>query len=196
MDSKIQELTEKIYNEGVLKGNAEAERILQVAKDRATQIEAEAKEKADNLLRSAQRDVEELRHNTQSELKLYAAQLLDSLRASVIESLAGEIASSNVQALSVNPEFIQRLILELVQGFDPNKGVEIASAQAEELEHYFAANAKHLLERGVRITNVLGKPTDFTLRPADGGFKIQVGEAEFLELFKSFLRPQLAHQLF
>lgn len=196
MDSKIQELTEKIYNEGVLKGNAEAERILQAAKDRATQMETEAKEKADNLLRSAQRDTDELRQNTQSELKLYAAQLLDSLRASVVDSLAGEIASSNVQAMTVNPEFMQRLILELVQGFDPNKGVEIGTAQAQELEQYFASNAKHLLEQGVRITSVSGKPTDFTLKPADGGFKIQVGEAEFLELFKNFLRPQLARQLF
>ena len=38
---KIQELTEKIYREGVEKGQAEADRIIQEAKEQAAQIIAE-----------------------------------------------------------------------------------------------------------------------------------------------------------
>ena len=44
---KIQELTEKIYREGVEKGQAEADRIVQEAKEAAAKIIAEAKAKAD-----------------------------------------------------------------------------------------------------------------------------------------------------
>ncbi len=196
MDSKIQELTEKVYSEGVQRGNAEAERIIAEATARAAELEARAKAEAEETIRLAQRSAEEIKSNTQSELRLYASQLTESVRASVIERLTGDIVSDNVKAAVVDPAFMQRLILELVRGFDVERGVEIQTAEADALRTYFAANAKEMLERGVQITSVSGRPTDFVIRPADGSFKIQIGEAEFLELFKSFLRPQLAQQLF
>ena len=43
---KIQELTEKIYREGVEKGQAAADRIIEDAKQTAEQIIAEAREQA------------------------------------------------------------------------------------------------------------------------------------------------------
>lgn len=196
MDSKIKELTEKIYHEGVQKGNAEGQRLLSEAQSRAEGLEREAQAKANEIIRQAQKEAETIRQNTQSELKLYASQLLESMRASITEELSGRIASANTQALGTDPAFIQGLILEMVKGFDPDKGVVVSTSQAEALEQYFASNAKELLQRGVSIRSVAGKPTDFTLSPEGGSYKIQIGEAEFLELFKSFLRPQLAQQLF
>lgn len=196
MDSRIKELTEKVYNEGVQRGNAEAERILSEARQRATELEDKANAQAAEIVRVAQREADTLRQNTESELRLYASQLVESIRASVTDKLTGDIASDNVSAASTDPEFMRRLILELVSGFDLDRGVEISTANAEALSTYFAQNAKAMLERGVRIKSVAGKPTDFSIGPADGAFKIQIGEAEFLELFKSFLRPQLAQRLF
>lgn len=196
MDSKIQELAEKVYNEGVLKANAEAERIISEAEARAKSIISEAERNADELVRGAERRANEQKLNSERELQLYANQLVEATRSSLVAHLAGTIASDNVQALSVNPEFIQQFMLELVKGFDLNKGVEITGAHAEQLAAYFNANARHLMEQGVSIKQVAGKPTDFTLRPSDGGFKLHIGEAEFVELFKSFVRPQLASQLF
>ncbi|MDY3089915.1 MAG: hypothetical protein SOW66_02175 [Porphyromonas sp.] len=196
MDSTIQALTEKVYNEGVLKGTAEAERLMAEAEARIAAREAEAKQKAEEIILAAQRGAEELKQNTQRELQLYAAQLVEATRSTLATELTGTIASENVKALSVNPEFIQAAVLELVKGFDLNRGVEISGADADKLSAYFASNAKALLEQGVSIKSVSGKPADFTLRPSDGSFKLHIGEAEFLELFKSFLRPQLAAQLF
>ncbi len=196
MDSKIQELTEKVYNEGVLKANAEAERIIAEAEARAKNIVSEAERTADEVIRSAERRVNDHKLNSERELQLYANQLVEATRSSLVANLSGAIAGDNVKALSANPDFIQQFMLELVKGFDLNKGVEISGANAEKLAEYFAANARHLMEQGVNIKQVAGKPTDFTLRPSDGGFKLHIGEAEFLELFKSFVRPQLASQLF
>lgn len=196
MDSKIQELTDKVYNEGVLKANAEAERIIAEAEARAKAREAEAESRAEEIIRLAGRRAEEQKQNTERELQLYATQLVEATRASLTSELAGKIAGDNVKALATNPEFIQQFMLELVKGFDLSRGVEIEGADAEKLSAYFASNARHLLEQGLSIKSVAGKPSEFTLRPADGGFKLQIGEAEFLELFKSFVRPQLAQELF
>ena len=138
----------------------------------------------------------ELKENTQSELRLYSAQLVDSLRSSIADQIQGQVAEQNTKALAVDPQFIQGLVARIVEGFDLNRGVEIATADAEALRSYFASNAKQLLEQGVSIRSVAGKPTDFTISPKDGSFKIQFGEAEFAELFKSFLRPELSKMLF
>lgn len=196
MDSKIQELTDKVYNEGVLKGTAEAERLVAEAEARAIEREKAAEQKAEEIIRSAQRQAEELKSNTKRELQLYATQLVEATKASLTAELSGRIASDNVKALMVNPEFIQQFMLGVVQGFDLSRGVEIVGADADKLAEYVAGNARHLLEEGLTIKSVAGKHTEFTVKPHDGGFKLQIGEAEFLELFKSFVRPQLAEQLF
>lgn len=196
MDSKIQVLTDKIYTEGVQRGQAEADRLIAEARERAKVIEQEATEQAQAILQSAKREVEDLRANTQSELKLYARQLQASIRSSIVEKLTGEIVQSNVKALTTDSVFMQRVVLEMLRGFDLDKGIVIETPMADELRTYFASNAKEMLSRGVEIRQISGQSALFTISPVGGDFKVQVSEEDFIELFKQFLRPQLASQLF
>ena len=196
MDSQIQALTEKVYQEGVLKGEQEAAKILADANAQAEQVERDARARAEQIIADAQRSASELKSNTERELKLNASKLIEATKASIVDVLAGRIAGDSVQALTANPELLQRVVLEIAKGFDLKHGVEITSSQAEELKAYFAQNAKALLEEGLTIKQVAGKATQYTIRPQNGGFKVEIGEQEFVELFKSILRPQLAQELF
>lgn len=196
MDSQIQALTEKVYQEGVLKGEQEAAKILADANAQAEQVERDARARAEQIIADAQRSASELKSNTERELKLNASKLIEATKASIVDVLAGRIAGDSVQALTANPELLQRVVLEIAKGFDLKHGVEITSNQAEELKAYFAQNAKALLEEGLTIKQVAGKATQYTIRPQNGSFKVEIGEQEFVELFKSILRPQLAQELF
>ena len=196
MDSQIQALTEKVYQEGVLKGEQEAAKILADANAQAEQVERDARTRAEQIIAEAQRSASELKSNTERELKLNASKLIEATKASIVDVLAGRIAGDSVQVLTANPELLQRVVLEIAKGFDLKHGVEITSSQAEELKAYFAQNAKALLEEGLTIKQVAGKATQYTIRPQNGGFKVEIGEQEFVELFKSILRPQLAQELF
>ena len=196
MDSQIQALTEKVYQEGVLKGEQEAAKILADAHAQAEQVERDARARAEQIIAEAQRSASELKSNTERELKLNASKLIEATKASIVDVLAGRIAGDSVQALTANPELLQRVVLEIAKGFDLKHGVEITSNQAEELKAYFAQNAKALLEEGLTIKQVAGKATQYTIRPQNGSFKVEIGEQEFVELFKSILRPQLAQELF
>ena len=196
MDSQIQALTEKVYQEGVLKGEQEAAKILADANAQAEQVERDARARAEQIIAEAQRSASELKSNTERELKLNASKLIEATKASIVDVLAGCIAGDSVQALTANPELLQRVVLEIAKGFDLKHGVEITSSQAEELKAYFAQNAKALLEEGLTIKQVAGKATQYTIRPQNGSFKVEIGEQEFVELFKSILRPQLAQELF
>lgn len=196
MDSQIQALTEKVYQEGVLKGEQEAAKILADANAQAEQVERDARARAEQIIAEAQCSASELKSNTERELKLNASKLIEATQASIVDVLAGRIAGDSVQALTANPELLQRVVLEIAKGFDLKHGVEITSSQAEELKAYFAQNAKALLEEGLTIKQVAGKATQYTIRPQNGSFKVEIGEQEFVELFKSILRPQLAQELF
>ena len=196
MDAKIQELTEKIYNEGVKQGQVEADRLIAEADARAKKIEADATARAEEIIKSAEHRSSELKKNPESARRLYTAQLIDSLKSSISNQIQGEVAKNSVQALSSDPSFVREFILKLAERFDLTRGIEISTADAEGLQAYFTSHAKSLLESGVSIRSVAGKPTDFTVAPKDGSFKVQFGEAEFIELFKSFLRPEMNRMLF
>ncbi len=196
MDNKIQELTEKIYNEGVEKGNVEAQRIVNEAKETEKKILAEASKQADIILADAKKSAQELKNNTEAELKLFARQSVDALKSEITNIITGEIASSSVQAAFSDKEFMQKLILQLTSGFTGKEEFTIQVKDAEALLKYAEANAKGLLGKGIKIEQVNGIKTAFVLTPADGSYKISFGEEEFVNYFKEFLRPRLVEMLF
>jgi V/A-type H+-transporting ATPase subunit E len=69
MEQKIQELTNKIYQEGVEKGEQRARQLVSEAEAKAASILAEAKAQAEKILLEAQNQAAELKRNTEAELK-------------------------------------------------------------------------------------------------------------------------------
>ena len=67
MKNKIQELTDKIYREGVEKGNEEAQKLIANAQEEAKRIVEEARKEADSIVTTAQKSATELADNTKSE---------------------------------------------------------------------------------------------------------------------------------
>lgn len=196
MDTKIQELTEKIYQEGVEKGNEEAARIIAEAEARKKVLIEEAEAKAKEIVASAEKQANELKKNTEAELKLFATQSIEALKSEVTNLITGKIVGDNIKAVVTDATFMQKVILELVKSWPSNENLVIQSADAENLQKYFLANAKDLLNKGITIEQVNGKKASFSIIPADGSYKVSFGEEEFVEFFKEFLRPQLVEALF
>lgn len=196
MDTKIQELTEKIYKEGVEKGNEEAGRIIANANVKKEAILNDANVEAKRIIAAAEKQAAELKKNTEAEIKLFGSQSLEALKSEVMNLITGSIVSTNVKAVVADKNFMQKIILELVKNWAKDGSVTIESAEAESLTAYFESNAKTLLDNGVKIEKVNGKPTSFTILPADGSYKVNFGEEEFISFFKEFLRPRLIDMLF
>lgn len=196
MENKIQELTDKIYREGVEKGNAEAQRLVGAAQDEAKKIIADAQAQAEVILAEAKKNAAELSDNTKSELKLFAGQAVNALKTEVTSLLANQVVSSTVKGFIADKDFFNKFIVALATQWSANEPIVIATADAASLKKYFAAQAKSLLDRGVKIEQVNGMKTLFSISPADGSYKVNFGEEEFENYFKEFLRPQLVEMLF
>lgn len=193
---KIQELTEKLFQEGVEKGKAEAENIIAQAKEQAARIVADAKEQAQAITVSAQKKAQELDGNTKSELKLYTNQALNALKSEVANVLTANIVDKAVTGLVSSPDFLGQFAVALAKTWTSDGGIVISSSQADSLKAYFASQAKELLDKGVTIEKVNGKDMPLSIAPADGSYKVNFGKEEFEAFFKSFLRPQLVEMLF
>lgn len=196
MENKIQELTDKLFREGVEKGNEEAQRIVEKANGEAAEIVKNAQKEAEEIVASAAKKAAELLENTKKELGLYTGQTINALKSEVANCLTNNVVSDSVKGLVEDKDFLCKFAVALAEKWATDEAVVISSAEAETLKSYFASKAKTLLDKGVSIEQVNGQKTLFTIAPADGSYKVNFGTEEFEEFFKSFLRPQLVEMLF
>lgn len=193
---KIQELTEKILREGVEKGQAEANRIIQQAQQQAEKILQEARQQAQDITAQAQKKASETATNTRNELKMYTSQAMSALKSEVTNVLTDRVVKEAVAGLTASPDFLGQFAVAMAEKWSADEPVVISSSEAESLKAYFAAKAKTLLDKGITINKVNGKDTLLTIAPADGSYKVNFGKEEFETYFKNFLRPQLVEMLF
>lgn len=196
MENKIQELTDKIYREGVEKGNEEAQKLIVKAHDDAKQIIEDAQKEASSIIANAQKSAKELAENTKSELKLFAGQSVNALKSEITSLLTDKIIKESIGDFTQNKDFLNSFIVALASKWSVNEPIIISTEDAEALKKYFAAKVKDLLDKGVKIEKVNGMDTLFSVSPADGSYKVNFGEEEFENYFKAFLRPQLIDMLF
>lgn len=196
MGNNIQELTDKIYREGVEKGNAEAQRLVSEAQQEAQKLIADAQKEAESIIANARKSADELTENTKSELKLFAKQAVNALKTEVANLLTDQTVTDAVKGFTADKEFLNKFILSLAVQWAEKEDIVISVADAETLKKYFSTNAKALLDKGVRIEEVNGVKSLFSISPADGSYRVTFGEEEFENYFKEFLRPQLVEMLF
>ena len=196
MNTKIQELTDIIYNEGVAKGQAQADQILADARSQAEKLVADARKEADAVLTAAKKESADNAENVRNELKLYAQQAVEALKSEIATVVTDKIVTESVKGFTADQKAFNEFILTIAQEWGKNQSIELKAKDADQLKQYFAAKAKQLLDGGVKITQVNGREAEFSIQPADGSYKVNFGTQEFENWFKSILRPQLVETLF
>ncbi len=85
MQNKLQEITDKIYREGLEKGQSEANKIVSDAKAQSNQIISDAKREAEHIISSSEKkETAEMKSNIESELKLFATQASEALKLKLL----------------------------------------------------------------------------------------------------------------
>jgi V/A-type H+/Na+-transporting ATPase subunit E len=202
MEQKIQQLTEKIYLEGVEKGEKKAEEIIKAAEQKRAEIITEAQKQAKQVTDDAARKAGELYKNTESEIKLAAQQAVDTLKQKVIDLIAAQTIEENVAKSLGNAQ----VIVELVKTFFQNwRASSMQSASLDvllpqnkqvELEKAFKTSAAAELSKGLSIQFTKSVTGGFQIKPSNAGYKISFTDEDFMEFFKEFLRPRSRKYLF
>ncbi len=202
MQKKLQELTDKIYKEGINKSREEGEKLITEAKKQSEQILSEAKKKADGLVARAEKESEEMKKNSLNELQLAAKQLISDLKQQIVDLIQVKAIKPETQSSFKDVAFTQDIIRSLVKNWDPQSGdnvelsVLLPLEKQKEFDAFFKDKSKDMLQKGIDISYTESLKGGFKIGPKDGGFMISFSDEDFENLFKTYMRPKLISMLF
>jgi len=202
MEQKIQELTDKIYKEGVEKGEAKAKDIVSEAESKAAAIVKEAKAQAEKLVADARKQADDLKRNAESELKNAGAQAIASIKNRIVNLISAKVIDETAAKTLSDPgalkEFVSAAIhnWKMSGGEVPNLEVLLPAAKQDELQRSFNVGAGQALAAGVTVNFAADVKAGFRIGPADGTYKISLTDEDFKEFFKEYLRPKTRAYLF
>jgi V/A-type H+-transporting ATPase subunit E len=202
MESKLQELTNKLYQEGVDKANQEAGKILDDAKKEAEKTKEDAQKEAEEIINNAKQEAEDLKKNVRSELDLAAKQTMREVQKQITEMITADVIKEPVSESLKDADFVKKLIETLVKNWDPqskeavNVSVMIPKNMQKDLKEYLENKAAKELNAGIEVNVSDRMKSGFSIGPADGSYKISFAEKDFENFFKSYLRPRTVEMLF
>jgi len=199
MHTKLQELTDKIYNEGIQKANDEAESIVESAKKKASEIVEAANIEAGQIVDSANKTATETKKNTESEIRLSSKQAVNALKQQVTDVLNSEVIGS-ATGEAFDAEFTKKIVDTTLKNWAKNQtsdlSVLISKEQEKELSAHFNKSVKDLLDKGLEIKFDTSVKAGFQIAPKDGSYKVSFTEEDFNNFFRQYLRPKLIDLLF
>ena len=200
MQNKLQELTDKLYAEGLSKGKQEGEEIVAKANARAEEIVAQAEDRARAIVEKAEKEAAELRQKTASDVKMAAGESIAATRQAIEKLLVGKMIEAPVKAALGDSAFIREIIKAVAQGFSSQQSEDIALVLPEslkaELEPFVEKELSAQLGRGISASFSKKIGGGFNIGPKDGGWFISFTDETFIELISAYLRPASRKILF
>ena len=194
MESRLKQLTDKIYREGIEKVKLEAEQILINAKDDANRIIKEAQAEAEELLEEATLETKQLHENTKAELKLVSEQVISKLKQDLTELITASVVQPKVKEAFNDKEFLQKMIEMTISKWAPDHhSVDLTiflPEHKEELSAYFTDQIHHLLQTEVDMEITNGMQKGFRIHHKEDSYFISFTDYDFEVLFKNYLRPK------
>ena len=200
MENKLQELTDKLYKEGLSKGKEEGEAILAKANEKAAEIIEDAKKQAESILRKAQKDAEDYKTKVEGDVKMAAVQSLQATRKDIENLMVGKMTDKQVDSALSSADFVKEVIKAVAEKFNAEEAVDLNLVLPEslkkELEPFVGGELASILKGGV--TAEFSKKVDggFTIGPKDGSYFISLTDETFKSLIGDYLRPATRKILF
>ncbi|HDR51396.1 MAG TPA: V-type ATP synthase subunit E [Mariniphaga anaerophila] len=200
MTSKIQQLTETIYNEGVQKAKEEAEAILKEAKEKAAGIEKEAQKEAEKKVAEAEGKAQELKKQVDSEIRMTLNQAVSAMKQEITSLITMKVIQPPMEELFSDKDYLQKLILTVVKSWMEKESFDIKVILPENdrdmLNGFFKNNLADELNKGLEVAFARNMKSGFKIGPADGSYLISFTDEDFTNFLKAYLRPKTSQLLF
>ncbi len=200
MGNKLQELTDKLYNEGLSKGKAEGEALLAQSKEKAAAIVEEARKEAAAIVEKAKKDAEELSTKVSNDIRMASAQSIQATRKDIENLVIGKIADAGVKDAMASEEFLKGVITAVAQKFSSEESSDISLVLPENLksglEPFVQNELSKLLKGGVDAAFSKKIAGGFNIGPKDGGYFISMTDETLKDLIAEYLRPATRKFLF
>lgn len=200
MSNKLQELTDKLFQEGLEKGRAEADNLVTLAKSEAQKIVADAEARAAKIIAEAEDKAADVEKNAMAEISLAGKQAVAKVKAEIENLIVTKATSEGVKKANLDVAFIKDMLLTVAKNWNNGAKVELSAllpeAKKAELDKSFEAAAKALLAEGVDVAFSADVKSGFKVGEKKGGYYISFSDEAFEALLGSYLRDKVAKLLF
>lgn len=200
MPNKLQELTDKLYNEGLSRGKEEGENILAKARKQAEEIVAKANEQASSIIAKAEKDALDMKSKAESDIRMASAQSLQATRKDIEDLLVSSVISGKLSSAMTDVDFIKEMVRAVAQRFSTEESADMSmvlpAAMQKEIEPWLGSELGKLLKTGVSASFSKKIQGGFTIGPKDGSWFVSLTDETFKELIAEYLRPVTRKLLF
>ena len=196
---KLQELTQKLYNEGLSKGKLEGEALLAKAQIEADELVKKAQEEAAAIIEKAQKEAADYKVKMEGDVKMASTQALQATKACV-EGLIVAKAVEPVKEQLSGAAFLKEVITTVAQRFSAQESTDLSLVLPEklqkELEPFVKGELAKTLGKGVETSFSKKVAGGFKIGPKDGSYFISLTDEAFQALIGEYLRPATKKILF
>ncbi len=198
-NKKLQELTDKLYEEGLSKGRAEAERLMAEAEQKAKALVAEAEQKAAAIVKAAEQKAAEIKKNNETEVALATRGAVAALKENIANLVVAKSTTEAVHSTTIDPAFVKEMLLAVAKGWGGDN-VTLEAVLPAEMKAKFEAEAegavKALLAEGVEVGYSEKVKSGFKVAPKDGGYYISFTDEDFAALLGEYLKEKITKLLY
>ena len=199
MSDQLQDLLQRVYQEGVQKAQAEAERITNEAQAKADDTVSKANADAERIIKEAHTKAEELKKNSETDLKMAASHTLNSVKQQLVDVVLLKALDDPTKAGFSDPAFLKDVILATLDAWKANNAegvIQISESMKGKLDEGFLGSLGTKLQGKLHVEFSPAMKHGFSLSPVDGSYKLSFTDEDFANLFKGYLRPRTAQLLF
>lgn len=201
MENKLQQLTDKLYNEGLSKGKKEADELLAKAKAEAAELLQRAKEEREAILAKAQKEADELKLKSEGDIKMSASQTLATVKEQISAAIKTEAVAKPVEAAMSDVEFMKGLLKSIVEAYNPKEEAQsleavLPQSLKEGLESYAKTELGKICSKGLDVKFERDLKHGFKISPKGSGYYIDFTSDAFEALISQYLRPKTKKLLF
>lgn len=201
MQNKLQELTDKLYNEGLSKGKQEGEAVLANARVQAAEIVDNAKKEAAGIVAAARKEAENIRTKANGDLRIAAGQSIEATRQAIENLVVCNLTQKEVSSALTSAAFVKELLTAVVKAYSASSEAEgldavLPETLKKETEPFIKKELASMLKGGLNVTYSKKISGGFTISPKGSGYFISFTDETFNSLISEYLRPATKKILF
>lgn len=200
MSNKLQELTDRLYNEGLSKGKEEGEILLFKARKEADEIIANARKQAEDIVTEAENRAAQLKEKAESDIKMASEQALMATKKDIENLLVNALCAEETEKVLSEEKFMKEIILAVAQKFSTQQSEDISlvlpASLKSMLEPWVSTELKKTLKKEISVDFSKKIKGGFSIGPQNGSWYISMSDESFKALISEYLRPVTKKLLF
>lgn len=198
MEVQLQELIDKIKEQGVDAAEKEAAAVLDSAKEQAEKIISDARAQAESILTDAKCETEKMTKSSEDAIRQAGRNLLISFRESITKELNAVIGESVAAAYS--SENLEKLIVNAVDGLIKNSNAKDVSVllnekDLKELEESLLYKLKEKFSAGITLKPNNNFDNGFRIAVNSEGIYYDYSAEAVVEMLSNYLNPNVVRLL-